>query len=185
MVYVLDPLPPSPPLPVFHDGGLFYQSDFNALSAHTFGLFNRGQGGFRTRKPMCRSAIGSTTPIVPGVDIVVPFGVVGVDTDGMTGPATSQLSVRTPGYYRIAAILHWDAYVSVTGVTILVNGVNAQINALGSDSRSIGAVSECAAMPYLTVGSTIYVTAYQASGATRYLVTNWAGSFVTAEWLCS
>lgn len=179
-----------PEIYTFAANGRLTQGIINGWPADILAGYTQTLGGFRTTRPMAQVAMSTTFGVANGNDVVMPFTSVVVDTDGMASTlAPNQLTVQTPGWFRIILQLHWDTTgAGQRACKIMTNGSNPNLNAIASDSRApgvdgIGSITACEAFAHLNYGSTIYANAYQLSGVTLDLVPNNGGSFMSAEWI--
>lgn len=172
-------------------GDRLYLSYVNSWPATILAAYTQCLGGFRTQRPLAKVILDTTFGVAGSNDVVVPFTTGAVDTDNMYSSLTpTQLTIQTPGWYRIILQQHWDVNGSgQRACKIMVNGTNPSINAIASDSRApgiggIGNMLCCEAFAHLSYGSTIYANAYQNSGSVQNLQAGYSGSFMSAEWIC-
>lgn len=183
------PLTISPQIFHFAANGRLTQGPINGWPADILALYTQTLGGFRTTRPMAHITMSTTFGVANANDVVMPFTASTVDTDGMwSALSPNQLTVQTPGTWRIILQMHWDTTnPGQRACKIMVNGSNPNLNALATDSRQgvggIGCLLACEAFAHLDYGSTIYANAYQTSGATQFLIPDNGGSFMSAQWI--
>jgi hypothetical protein len=187
---------PTPAIPTFTDGLIVHANDLNALAANLTNLYNYNQASFTSQRP-CVIAKQTTGQAIANItDTLITFQSAAVNTDNMwTASVPSQITIQHAGIYFLFAQVRWPTIGSPTFATacalnLMVNGTNAGVNTIASQllpfvSAGAGSGEQCGVIVNLAVGATVFVDAWQSSGGSVTLPTNFGGTFLGAIFLTS
>lgn len=182
---------------------------WNGILTHLRLLFGYVLGGFRITRPyvMVHATAGQT--VAPTTDVVILFDTEDEDTDNMWSPGLpSQLTVNTPGVYKLTGQLGTHVYVAPSGTQgapvkvacgLLVNGTTtaALVDASGqmSDQTTlsntkttpqVGAGPLTTRRVRLAAGDVVRLYGWQQNGAGLAVIFNtgaFAPTYLTAKWI--
>lgn len=187
---------PSPAIPSFTDGTVVHQADLNALASNLTNLYAYNQAGFFSQRPAAFIKQTTGQAISNSVDTLVSFQTAVINTDNMwVASQPNQLTIQHAGIYLVSGQCKWfwsgasPSFGTVTVMSLLANGTTTA-NAIGAnmalfDSAGPGIANQAVMMVNLAAGATLYLNAWQSSGVTQTLATDFGGSYISAVFLTS
>lgn len=180
---------PSPTIPSFVDGSVVHQADLNALANNLTNLYNYNQGGFRTQRDCVLATQTVGQVITNNAATTVSFNSASPSTNNMWVAGTaSQITIQTAGIYWLFCQLRWPSVASQTlgnicVVNLLINGGIVATSVLPPVSVGAGTTNSCGTIANLAAGASVRIDAYQFTGASQTLATDFGGSFIGAVYL--
>jgi hypothetical protein len=183
---------PTPPIPNFTDGQLLNAAGLNALAANLNNLYNYNQAGFFGQRP-CVIARQTTGQNIPNaVDTLLNFQTTNVNTDNMFVPSQpTQLTIQHAGIYYVYSQTRYGIVAAASlaygwTASLLANGTSFA-NAIGTQGQIPPQVGNgtvvSGALVNLAAGATLYLNAWQSTGAIQTLGTDGGGSCLGAVFL--
>lgn len=182
---------PTPTIPTFTDGQVVHAADLNALGSNLTNLYNYGNAGFTTQRPMVIAQATTTQSCGNAVYTNVTFGQAVINTDNMwSASQPAQLTIQHAGVYWIFGQIRCPSF-STGGVAgnILINGTSfsnsKSTNIFGpGPSGFTGPTPQMGLIVNLAANATVFLSLYQSTGGgSLTLQTDFGGSYLGAAFL--